>query len=183
MNETRAPLGKTLFLLFKLAVSGLLLAYLLSGTDLKALLVRVRTSDTLLMAVAVTCYALMLVLSTWRWQLLLSAQGYPAPLRDLSASYLVATFFNNFLPSNIGGDVVRVRDSSRLTGSVVTSLAVVAVDRIVGLGALYALAAVAYLLGGPQARGFVGPGPRWPGWAWCSAASPGSSSAPAPPGG
>ncbi len=158
MNETRAPLGKTLFLLFKLAVSGLLLAYLLSGTDLKALLVRVRTSDALLMAVAVTCYALMLVLSTWRWQLLLSAQGYPAPLRDLSASYLVATFFNNFLPSNIGGDVVRVRDSSRLTGSVVTSLAVVAVDRIVGLGALYALAAVAYLLGGPQARGFVGAG-------------------------
>ena len=26
-------------------------------------------------------------------------------------SYLVATFFNNFLPSNIGGDVIRIRDT------------------------------------------------------------------------
>ena len=41
----------------------------------------------------------------------------PRPLRSLTASYLVATFFNNFLPSNIGGDIVRVRDSSQLTGS------------------------------------------------------------------
>ena len=89
MNETRAPLGKTLFLIFKLAVSGLLLAYLLSGTDLRALVQRVRTGDTLLLAVAVLCYALMLVLSTWRWQLLLSAQGYPAPLRDLTRLYSV----------------------------------------------------------------------------------------------
>ena len=52
----------------------------------------------------------MLGLATWRWRVLLTAQGYPAPLRRLTASYLVATFFNNFLPSNVGGDVVRVRD-------------------------------------------------------------------------
>ena len=62
----------------------------------------------------------------------------------------MATFFNNFLPSNIGGDVVRVRDSSRLTGSTTTSLAVVAIDRILGLGALYVLALVAFVMGGPE---------------------------------
>ena len=44
-------------------------------------------------------------------------------------------------PSNIGGDVVRVRDSSKLTGSTAASLAVVGIDRILGFGALYALAA------------------------------------------
>jgi hypothetical protein len=68
----------------------------------------------------------------------------------------VATFFNNFLPSNIGGDVVRVRDSSRLTGSTTTSLAVVAIDRILGLGALYALALAAFITGGPSVRGLAG---------------------------
>jgi uncharacterized protein (TIRG00374 family) len=98
----------------------------------------------------------MLTLSTWRWRVLLRAQGYPAPLRDLSASYLVATFFNNFLPSNIGGDVIRVRDSSRITGSVVTSLAVVAVDRILGFGALYFIALVAYFNAPPDVRGLFG---------------------------
>ncbi|HET7746370.1 MAG TPA: lysylphosphatidylglycerol synthase transmembrane domain-containing protein, partial [Vicinamibacteria bacterium] len=97
-----------------------------------------------------------LLISTWRWRLLLHAQGYPASLRDLSASYLVATFFNNFLPSNIGGDVIRVRDSSRLTGSTTASLAIIAIDRILGLFALYVLALAAYALGGPSVRGLVG---------------------------
>ena len=32
--------------------------------------------------------------------------------RTLLGSLLVATFFNNFLPSNIGGDVIRIRDTA-----------------------------------------------------------------------
>jgi len=68
----------------------------------------------------------------------------------------VATFFNNFLPSNIGGDVIRVRDSSKFTGSTTTSVAVVIIDRILGFGALYALAVSAFLAGGPSVRGLAG---------------------------
>jgi len=132
----------------KVAVSLALLGYLLSTADLPALVRRVREGDVLLLAAGVGLYAAMLALSTWRWRLLLAAQGFPASLRALSASYLIATFFNNFLPSNIGGDVVRVRDSSKLTGSTTTSLAVVAIDRILGLSALYALAFSAFVLGG-----------------------------------
>lgn len=143
-------------LLAKLGVSALLLAYLLSTTDLDALLARVRGADVLLLAGAALLYSTMIALSIWRWHVLLRAQGFPAPLRPLSASYLVATFFNNFLPSNIGGDLIRVRDGSRLTGSRTTSLAIVAVDRILGLGALYALAATAFLTGGERVRSLVG---------------------------
>jgi len=140
----------------KILVSVGLLAYLFSTTDLAALNDRIRNGDLLLLAAAVVLYAGMLALSTWRWRLLLRAQGYPAPLRDLSCSYLVATFFNNFLPTNIGGDVIRVRDSSRLTGSTTASLAIVAIDRILGFGALYLLAAGAFVLGGRTAKELVG---------------------------
>ena len=49
-----------------------------------------------------------------------------------------------------------MRDSSRLTGSTTTSLAVVAIDRILGLGALYALALSAYVLGGAPVRHLAG---------------------------
>jgi len=140
----------------KVAVSLALLIYLFSTTDLSALESRVRSGDVLLFGTAVAVYAGMLALSTWRWRLLLHALGFPARLRDLTSSYLVATFFNNFLPSNIGGDVVRVRDGSRLTGSTAASLAVVAVDRILGLGALYLLALLAFVLGGPTIRHLAG---------------------------
>jgi hypothetical protein len=140
----------------KIAVSLALLAYLLSTTDLGALNDRVRSADLVDLLGAVFCFALMLALATWRWRLLLGALGAPAPMRRLTASYLIATFFNNFLPSNIGGDIVRVRDSSRLTGSVATSLAVIGIDRILGFGALYLLAAIAFVLAPPVVRGLAG---------------------------
>jgi hypothetical protein len=147
---------RTLLLIAKIAVSLALLTYLFSTTDLTAIERRVRTGDPLLLGLAVGVYGLMLLVSAWRWHVLLQAQGFDARFRDLSASYLVATFFNNFLPSNIGGDLVRVRDSSRLTGSTTTSLAVVAIDRILGFGALYALATTAFVFGGPSVRHLAG---------------------------
>lgn len=147
---------KSVLVTAKLSVSLALLGYLFSTTDTAALVARVRTGDILLLAAAVALYAAMLAVATWRWRLLLEAQGYDAPLGPLSASYLVASFFNNFLPSNIGGDVIRVRDSSRLTGSTTTSLAVVAIDRILGFGALYFLAALAFLIGDSMVRGLAG---------------------------
>jgi len=142
----------------KVAVSLALLAYLLSSTDLGTLHQRVRSGDTMLLALAVVLYTLFVVLSTWRWRLLLSAQGFHAPISRLGASYMVATFFNNFLPSNIGGDVIRVRDGSALTGSTTTSLAIVAIDRILGLGALYLLALGAWTAA-PGLRGLAGATP------------------------
>jgi uncharacterized protein (TIRG00374 family) len=147
---------RTLLLAVKVAVSVALLVYLFTTTDLAALVGRVRNGDTLYLAVAVALYIGMLAMSTWRWRLLLRAQGFAVSLRHLSSSYLVASFFNNFLPSNIGGDIVRVRDSTKVTGSTATSLAVVAIDRIVGLGALYSLAVGAYALGGPSIRHLAG---------------------------
>src|SRR5512144_414881 len=140
----------------KIAVSLALLAYLLSTTDLGALNERLRAADLVDLCAAVLCFVLMLALATWRWQMLLGALGAPAPMSRLTASYLVATFFNNFLPSNIGGDIVRVRDSKPLTGSTATSLAVVGIDRILGFGALYLLAAVAFVLAPPAVRGLAG---------------------------
>ena len=117
---------RTALLGAKVAVSLALLAYLFSTTDLAALEERVRSADLL------TCSRRRSA-ATWPcWRSPPGAGGSssrpwasPPPCAGLTASYLVATFFNNFLPSNIGGDVVRVRDSSRLTGSTTASLAVV----------------------------------------------------------
>jgi hypothetical protein len=158
MNALRERTRVTdrLALLAKIGVSLLLLIYLLRTTDLGALLLRLRQGDLLLLSGAIALYTAMIALSTWRWRVLIHAQGYAASLRELSASYLVATFFNNFLPSNIGGDVVRVEDGSRLTGSRTASLAIVAVDRMLGFGALYALAAAAFVAGGEPVRHLAG---------------------------
>ncbi len=140
----------------KIAVSLALLTYLFSTTDLRALEGRVRSADLLDLLGAVLCFATMLLVAAWRWQILLRALGGNAPLRSLTASYLIATFFNNFLPSNIGGDIVRIRDGSKLAGSTTASLAVVGIDRVLGFAALYVLAAGAFAAAPPLVRGLAG---------------------------
>ncbi len=47
------------------------------------------------------------MLSAWRWQVVLKAQGISLSFFYLFALYLEGLFFNNFLPSSIGGDAVR----------------------------------------------------------------------------
>ena len=55
-----------------------------------------------------------IVLSAWRWQRVLAVLDADTRLGNLVSHYLAGQFVGNFLPSTIGGDVLRV---SRLTNS------------------------------------------------------------------
>lgn len=52
-----------------------------------------------------------------RWQVMLKTQNINATFGFLFGSYLVGYFFNNFLPTSIGGDVYRIYDTSKLKNS------------------------------------------------------------------
>ncbi|MGE3843713.1 MAG: YbhN family protein, partial [Vicinamibacterales bacterium] len=90
---------------------------------------------------ALLVYLVSIVASAWRWQQLLAAQHVGISNLELVRSYLVATFFNNFLPSNIGGDVVRIRDTVAAAGSRTLAATVVLLDRGIGLLGLLLVAA------------------------------------------
>ena len=90
---------------------------LFSRVDVARLWGIARTASWGWLAAALGLYLLMVVVSAWRWGLLLHAQHIVAHTTALVRSYLVATFFNNFLPSNIGGDVIRIRDTAGAAGS------------------------------------------------------------------
>jgi uncharacterized protein (TIRG00374 family) len=147
-----APLAKVL-------VSASLLYWLLAQTDLGRLLDLVRRASIPWLVSALALYLLMILASAWRWGVLLKAQRVQVPQRTLVGSFLVATFFNNFLPSNIGGDVVRIRDTSREAGSMTHATTVVIVDRVLGLLALLLVAAA-----GATAAGLIAGQPATPIW-------------------
>ena len=69
------------------------------------------------------------------------------------------TFFNNVLPTNIGGDVFRIKDAARYTNSKTLSSAVIFVDRLIGFAGLFALALGAVVFGGQVIRAL--PGLNW----------------------
>ena len=85
------------------------------------------------------------------------------PFGRLTNSFLVATFFNNFLPSNIGGDVIRIRDSARRVGSKTLATTVILFDRGVGLLGLVFVAASGATIAArmSEAIGPLGPGLLW----------------------
>ena len=77
--------------------------------------------------------------SVMKWDWLLKAQGLHYPIGTLLRLYLIGTFFNNFLPSMVGGDVVRgyLLGADRQNTPHVT--AAIVVERLSGLAALIAL--------------------------------------------
>ena len=106
----------------------------------------------------------MVLASAVRWGLLLRAQHVRLPYSFLTQSFLVATFFNNFLPSNIGGDVVRITDTAKAAGSKTLATTVVLIDRGIGLLGLALMAATGASLMHRMAVGPVGPGVLWAGF-------------------
>lgn len=137
---------KTVLIVLKLTVSTVLLTILFRRADVPAMWTRFKQMDPVWTLAALGVYGLMLAVSAWRWRLLLRVQTVHIGLGTLTKSFLVATFFNNFLPSNIGGDVVRVADTAPYTGSKTVATTVVLIDRILGLIALLVLAAAASAL-------------------------------------
>ncbi len=127
----------------KLTVSVALLAFLFSRVDAGRLWASARNASLAWLAAALAVYALNVLASTWRWHLLLEAQHVRVRRRTLLGSYLVANFFNNVLPSNIGGDVIRIRDTAGAARSRTLATTVVLVDRGLGLMALVLIAALA----------------------------------------
>ena len=148
---------------FKILISGGLLYLLLTQVDIARLWHTARNASPTGLILALLLYLATVLIASWRWWLLVRAQHLMLAFRSLFGSYLVANFFANFLPSNIGGDVIRIRDTARPAGSKTLATTIVLVDRGIGLMGLVFVAAV-----GATSAARVSPviGPVGPGILW-----------------
>jgi uncharacterized protein (TIRG00374 family) len=86
------------------------------------------------------------VLSALKWRLFLAADGIEIPLATLTMTYLIGSFYNLFLPSNIGGDSYRIYDIAQKSRDSVRSAASVFADRFSGFLALVSLSLISSIL-------------------------------------
>ena len=143
----------------RIAVSAAMLYFVLRSIDLTAFWQRVKGISPAWLALALAVYAGQQMIGVWRWNRLLRAQQIDVSRRTLTESIWVSMFFNNFLPSNIGGDVVRIADTAPAAGSKTLATTVVLVDRALGLGALLLVAALGAFMA--NLMGISIPGSRW----------------------
>ncbi len=71
-------------------------------------------------------------LASLRWQRVLSALDLPHRMSKLLPTYLASLFISNFLPTTIGGDVLRVRRVSSQNGETPRTFASVVLERLTG---------------------------------------------------
>lgn len=164
LSPARSQLGRqALISLAKIAVSGGLLYLLLSRVDVHRLWALARGASVPWLLAALALYFVVILIGAWRWNLFLRAQHIDVPFGVLINSYLVATFFNNFLPSNIGGDVIRIRDTAQAAGSKTLATTIVLIDRGIGLLGLVFVAATGATLTARASEtiGPVGPSLLW----------------------
>ncbi len=139
-----------LSIVLRVLVSGILLVLLfkLNRIDLHNLLNDVKSADKLFLALGFLIFSLSYLLGFLRWQMLLKASGIHASLKKLVVSFSGGIFFSIFLPSTIGGDIVRTADLAEHTKKAKEVIATVFLDRLSGYIGLVIVILPAFLLGG-----------------------------------
>jgi len=92
-----------------------------------------KSSNKVIIFFAIFINALLSVALAYRLKLLMSGQNVQLSINDAVYLTFIGYFFNNFLPTSIGGDIAKAHYASMRTDNRAASYAAVLTDRILGL--------------------------------------------------
>ncbi len=125
----------------KAAVTAALVWLVLRGVDLGAALGRMAQLSPGAALLAVGLLLSHCFVAGWRWRLVMRLFGPMLPVGAVIRLFLEGYFFNNALPSTIGGDGVRIWRATGLGLPLAASINGVLLDRVTGLTGLFILVA------------------------------------------
>jgi uncharacterized protein (TIRG00374 family) len=128
--------NRGLNILLKLAVSASLLYILFGSIDLEVFLGVVTTLNPLIFVFLALYFAATQSLSAYRWSIVLK-KDVVLPYPKLLSIYFIGMFFNNFLPTVVGGDVIKGYYLYRVIGKGDVSAASILMDRYSGFTAMH----------------------------------------------
>lgn len=149
MNSRRAA-----FQALKITVSAGLIALLLYRISPGRILEEAGKLDPRWVAAAVAIFLSSSLLGALQWHLLLSAGGVRIPVSRTFSLYFTGLFFNNLLPTNVGGDAFKIYDVVKTGHDAHKVFAITLLDRVIGITGLCLIA-----LGFSLALFFTGGGP------------------------
>jgi glycosyltransferase 2 family protein len=124
---------KRLFVVAKILISVGLIAWLITTTERSELLNAFTSANPFVMAACVVLLLIPALVQTARWRIVARSLDLLFPFRPAFLIVLIGTFFNQVLPSSIGGDAVRAWRLNRSGVSFSRSLNSVVLDRLVAL--------------------------------------------------
>ncbi|MDD5059992.1 MAG: lysylphosphatidylglycerol synthase transmembrane domain-containing protein [Candidatus Omnitrophica bacterium] len=144
-----AKLKNIFSLLLRIAVSFLLLFLLFkfNKIDTKELFQEIKSADKFFLAAGFVIFFAVYLFGFLRWKMLLNAVGISIPLKKLISSFSAGVFFSIFLPSTIGGDLIKTADLAGHTKKAKEVFATVFLDRLSGYAGLVCVILLSLLLG------------------------------------
>lgn len=121
------------WLLVKLAVTAALGAWLLHGVELSGIAQAWREVGLLALLGALALQLLAYALGLWRWWLLLRYADVHVPYLSMKPAYYLGLFFNQVLPTGVGGDAVRTYHLYRRGLALRPLVGSALMDRLIGL--------------------------------------------------
>jgi uncharacterized protein (TIRG00374 family) len=121
-----------------------LLVYLMRE-DIPKVYHTLQNMDRLLVTASVLIFFSTVWLMARRLQLVFEVKELPLSLAEAANLTLVGYFFNNFLPTSVGGDIVKAMCAARITKNTLKSVAGVLMDRIFGLFAFIVIPSITLL--------------------------------------
>lgn len=131
--EMRDGMRRILLTLLKVAISGGLLYLALRKTDFVELADRLTWASLGWVALGVALCLVQVVVSAVRWCIVSADCGAPLETRQASRYNLIGSFFNQTLPSSIGGDAVRLWLLNRTGAGWRAATYSIFIDRAIGL--------------------------------------------------
>lgn len=165
MPETKITKSKYVFLFLRVlvVVGGVVWAVVWVSreqrwSNLKSIFVQMNWG---FFALALVVFALGQVVVGFRWWLLLKTQSVFIDLWMAVKLNFLGLFYNNFMPSSVGGDLLRAWYVTKHTDTRFEAALSVFVDRVIGLFSTVVIACFFYVLflrGNADGLTFVGPG-------------------------
>lgn len=137
--------------LVRVGVSGSLLGLLfwLMRDEIRDIGQTIAAGNTMFLAVAGALFAVNILMLSLRLRVIFLGENLKITVKDALQLTLVGYFFNNFMPTAVGGDIVKAHYASvRYEGQKVESYASVLMDRFIGLYSFLLLAAIALVFDG-----------------------------------
>jgi uncharacterized protein (TIRG00374 family) len=116
-----------------ISVAFLVLLYFLVRDEFPSILQVLNRADRPMIAVSVLLFLLTVAVMAWRLRIILAVKGLRISLSEGCQLTFVGFFFNNFLPTSVGGDIVKAMCAARITKSTVHSITSILMDRMFGL--------------------------------------------------
>jgi len=123
----------------------LLLLFYLMRDDFPEILRVLKNINRPLFLTAISMSLVNIVILARRLQIIFGAEGVGVKLTEASNLTFIGFFFNNFLPTSVGGDLVKALCASRVTREPVKSVTSVLMDRIFGLFTFIVIPSVSFL--------------------------------------